>query len=333
MTDTYGTTSAGARQPETAKAPQSTSRRAKASADIQRLGYQPKASYRLDLDVFTMADLRRRSSKEKVRTTHRYEFHTLVCVTQGACTQVVDFKPISCAPGSLLALRPGQAHNFGHDDGWDGWIVLFRPEFLLPSTTATTVRRDLQLAIDLETLAEHVALRADELRTVTASIQQMRDDARLEAPLEDANALVRHQLLALLTRVGILQGRQQAKAPVSSPALQRFKRFQKLVEDRFKEWHQVAIYARQLGCTEKSLARAVAASAGTTAKAFIGARITLEAKRLLVHTTLPVATIADSLGFEEATNFGKFFKREAACTPAEFRRGQGAECLPAGSRS
>ena len=72
--------------------------------DIQRLGYQPQAPYQLDLEVFSVGDLRRRG-KEQVRVTHRYEFHTLVCVTQGTCTQMVDFKSISCEPGSLLVVQ------------------------------------------------------------------------------------------------------------------------------------------------------------------------------------------------------------------------------------
>ena len=101
---------------------------------IQRLGYRPKAAaYRFDTEAFTMADLRQRGSKEKVRTTHRYEFHMLVCVTRGACTQMVDFRPVHCASGSLLVLKPGQAHNFGHDEDWEGWIVLFRPEAVMPT--------------------------------------------------------------------------------------------------------------------------------------------------------------------------------------------------------
>lgn len=298
------------------------------STDPQRLGYRPQASYPLDLEVFTVADLRQRGSKEKVRTTHRYEFHTLVCVTQGVCTQVVDFKPVPCAPGSLLGLRPGHAHNFGHDEDWDGWIVLFRPEFVLPASTAP---RDLKFAVDLERLPEHLVLGGNELRTVTGSIEQMREDTKLDAPLDDVHALLRHQLHALLTRLSILQGRQQAQEPVISLALQRFKRFQRLVEERFAQWHQVADYASQLGYTEKSLARAVTASMGVTAKAFITARILLEAKRLLVHTDLSIVTIAEKLGFNEPTNFSKFFKREVDCTPAEFRRRQGAESSFPGS--
>lgn len=287
------------------------------NASLKRMGYLPRARYPLDLDVFTMADLRQRGGKEEVRTTHQYEFHTLVCVTEGTCTQVVDFEPIRCAPGSLLVLRPGQAHNFGREEDWDGWIVLFRPEFVLPIPSAA---RSLKLAIDLERLPAHLALLGKELLTVTRSIEQMRADAQLEAPLDDVNALLRHQLHGLLTRLSILQGRQQAQEPVMSPAMQRFKRFQQPVEEHFAQWHQVAEYADRLGYAEKSLTRAETASMGVTAKAFIAARIVLEAKRLLVHTDLPVAAIAEELGFDEATNFSKFFRREVDSTPAEFRR-------------
>lgn len=293
------------------------------STDIQRLGYRPEASYPLDLEVFSVAELRLRG-KEQVRVTHRYEFHTLVCVTQGTCTQMVDFKSIACAPGSLLVVRAGQAHNYGQEGDWDGWNVLFRPEFVLPVSTTS---HDLKLALDLERLPEHMVLSSQELRKATDLFQQMHEDtltdAFMGAPQEDVHALLRHQLHTLLTRLSILQGRRQAaQAPLVSPASQRFQRFQQLVDERFAEWHQVADYASQLGYTEKSLARAVAAGMGMTAKAFIAARINLEAKRLLVHTNIPVVTIAEKLGFDEPTNFSKFFKREAGCTPMEFRRRQ-----------
>lgn len=295
--------------------------RTKRGEDIHSLNYRPRAPYQLDLDIFSVADLRQRGSKEKVQATHRYEFHALVCVTQGTCTQMVDFEPIPCAPGSLLVLRPGQAHNYGQDEDWDGWNVLFRPEFILPVSTSP---RDLRTAVDLDRLPRHIVLSGDHLQAVTDSIQQMRKDTQFDAPSDDLHALLRHQLHALLMRLAILQGQQRAHEPVVSPALQRFKRFQQLVEENFARWHLVADYASHLGYTEKSLARAVEAAMGMNAKAFIAARVNLEAKRLLVHTDLSIASIADKLGFEEATNFSKFFKRETGCTPAEFRQRQRA---------
>ncbi|AKS17861.1 helix-turn-helix domain-containing protein [Xanthomonas campestris pv. campestris] len=299
-----------------------TTRRARAAAaqatsQILHLAYQPADPYRLDLEVFTVADLRTRATREEVQATHRYGFHTLLCVTHGECTQLVDFKAIACAPGSLLIVRPGQAHSYGVKDDWDGWNVIFRQEFVLP---AATTPGDLKLAFDLGTLPDHVLLDGDDLKRLTDVIAQMREDTLMLAPQEDVHALLRHQLHALLTRLSILHGRTQVRDVAVSAALRRFHRFQQLVEDRHAQWHQVADYADLLGCTEKSLARAVRSAMGTTAKTFIAARINLEAKRLLVHTSMPVAAIAEKLGFDEATNFNKFFRREVGCTPSDFRR-------------
>ncbi len=61
-----------------------------------------------------------------------------------------------------------------------------------------------------------------------------------------------------------------------------------------------------------------------SAKALLVGRIVLEAKRLLAHSAAPVAAIAADLGFEEATNFVKFFRRETGLTPGLFRERQAA---------
>ena len=84
------------------------------TADITRLGYTP-AGRKLDVEVFPFSDIVRRSEAAKVQATHRYDFHLLVLVTEGSPTQMVDFEPVQCAPGSVLVLRPGQVHSFGAD--------------------------------------------------------------------------------------------------------------------------------------------------------------------------------------------------------------------------
>jgi len=66
----------------------------------------------------------------------------------------------------------------------------------------------------------------------------------------------------------------------------------------------------------RTLNRACIDESGHTAKELIDTRITLEAKRLLTCTHLPIATIARNLGFSEPTNFGKCFAGVAAgCSP------------------
>ena len=288
----------------------------KNAAKVDQLAYRPSGR-ELDVEVFRFSDLRRRVGRAEILALYHYSFHTLICVTEGKVIQQLDFQPLACSAGSLLVVRPGQVHSFGSDQGWDGWMVLFRAEFL-PSETQTTA--DLLPALGLDRLPDHLPLAAADLHAVSEIITRMQLDAAIEAGARDVHALLGYQLCALLLRLTILQDRQVDDADMRSPAVQRFARFRRLVEQHYAGWHQLAAYAAALGCTEKSLTRAALEATGQSAKRVITARIALEAKRLLAHTDRPIYLIAERLGFEEATNFAKFFKRETACTPIGFRR-------------
>lgn len=298
------------------------------SPDIQRVGYRPSGDYRLDLEVFSIEELRRRVDSARLRAPQRIEFYQLICVSEGACVHTVDFKPVRCEPGTLLMLRPAQAQQFDAETGWNGWILIFRPEFLLPLKT-DGVLSDMKMTVDLEALPNALQLGEDEARVLASAIMQMHRDAALHAS-PDLHNLLRHQLYALLLRLKIFHGQQEARKGSTSATLTRFKRFQLLVERNFSKWHRVADYAKVIGCSEKSLNRAVSDTVGMTAKIFIASRINLEAKRLLAHTAMPVGLISDQIGFDEATNFVKFFKREVGCSPGDFRRRYAAS-LPGGT--
>lgn len=284
------------------------------ASEIQGLDYHPTQPG-MDVEIFSVSELRRRVGAKSLRHTRRYTFHLLLCVTRGRCTQMVDFERVRCAPGSLLILRPGQVHHLGRSLDWDGWMVLFRPEFLRS--------RDLQdgAGIRLEGLRGPLVLTDEEMHAVTEAIARMRKDSERTAPSTDLAALLRHQLHALLWRLLVAS---ENKKPSGSHAASspRFHAFQQLVEMHYVSWRHVSMYARRLGCSDKTLARTVAEATGMGAKAFIASRVCLEAKRLLTHTGHPVTEISAQLGFDEPTNFIKFFRREVGFTPIDFRKKQ-----------
>jgi AraC family transcriptional activator of pobA len=92
-----------------------------------------------------------------------------------------------------------------------------------------------------------------------------------------------------------------------------------LLENQFKELKQVNEYARQLNITPKRLHQVTTEVLDETPKAIIDGRVMLEAKRLLAHTTDTIKEIGFTLGFDEPTNFSKYFKNNAGETPVEFR--------------
>ena len=78
-------------------------------------------------------------------------------------------------------------------------------------------------------------------------------------------------------------------------------------------------YADALGVTARHLNQCVRAATGLTASETIQRRLHLEARRLLLESTLSVGAIAEALDFSDTPYFVRFFKRHAALTPGEFR--------------
>lgn len=285
--------------------------------DPPNLRFEPAAPYRLDIEICKISALRRRVRGHGLATAHRHTAHMLLCVTRGNCIQIVDFESTPCGAGTFLLLRPGQVHNLGRETGWDGWMLFFRSEF---------IRSDNDGAVELlgmpsSTKLPHVLLNANELRIASSTIARMHADAKSDLPRDTLDPLLRHQLSTLLLRVRAAEALHTSYNDPSDKIRCRFNRFARLVELHFSTRHQVAEYARELVCSENTLSRTTREIAGTSAKAYIVARTILESKRLLVHTTMTITAISEQLGFDEATNFVKFFKREVGCVPAEFRRG------------
>jgi AraC-like DNA-binding protein len=288
---------------------------------IAPIPYAPPSGYRLDLEVYPASELRRRARTVDLRSVERLQFHFIIHVSAGRYRHMVDFETHACTAGSVLVMQPGQVHRWGDIAGWDGWVLLFRPE-LLQSREATAPISELELFRSVEALPTHLRTTGPVGDAVTEAVGRMAADTSLAGPALALHALLRSQLHALLIRLHLAGSGGAPQASAEPMNLQRFRRFRAAVEREYPRWHAVAQYATHLGCSERSLTRATLEAADVNAKAFLVNRIVLEAKRLLAHTTLPVAAIADRLGFAEATNFVKFFRRETGMPPGEFRTRQ-----------
>jgi len=287
------------------------------SVEIEQVVFRPNTRPEIDLEVFMMSDLKKRVSAGHLQRHHRYDFHMLVCVNQGRCRPMVDFSQIECRTGSVVSVRPAQVHRFDAESRWDGWILLFRPQLLGSGSGGA------HFAVDLvETLPTHLVLQGQTWSLVGDALARMLADCRLDTPRPLLHQLLQSQLVAIVTRLHVFLHGQPRSADGPQRVSEHFRTFRSLVDAHFHEWHHVARYAHAMACSERTLARACLDAAGVGPKAFIAGRVTLEAKRLLAHTELPVGAVGARVGFDQATNFVKFFRGAEGCTPGEFRRRQ-----------
>ncbi len=277
--------------------------------------FTPPGGYQLGVEVIAAAELRARVARLKGRGFERIDFHCLLVVTSGTYTHTVDFETYKCTRGSVVQVQPGQVHRFGDEPGWAGWFVILRSD--LPTAGSGSMAAD--VASRTAALPAHLRTSGGTNEAVIEALERMardtveRGDARLK------NELLIAQFHSLIARLQLVHVAVAGHSAVDPRLAERYRYFFNTAEREFRRWHGAAPYAAELGYSVKSLDRATLAVAGVTTKEWLVARIVLEAQRLLAHTTLPVSAISQELGFDEATNFVKFFRRETGVTPGLFR--------------
>jgi AraC-like DNA-binding protein len=275
------------------------------SGEVVPVHYRPHDdSYRPAVEVLHATELRRRVSSDPGRGFERVDFQCVLFVRSGTYTHTIDFETHRCLAGSCLLIGPGQVHRFGTERHWDGWILIVGPHHV-PN--------------EIDRLPHHIRT-SDELAAALVELfDRMTADASSvidPAQLDDLLAL---QARVLVRRLFVGHADTDAAHVDDAMAISRFRDYRSAVDRHYRRWHLVAPYSRHVGCSTKSLNRACQAVSDVTAKRIIVERIILEAKRLLAHGTEPVAVISADLGFDEPTNFVKYFKRETGLTPTQFR--------------
>jgi AraC-like DNA-binding protein len=126
------------------------------------------------------------------------------------------------------------------------------------------------------------------------------------------------RLIITITRIGKLQYASETTAEDSRFDL--YRKFNLMVEANYKLKHEVQFYASALNKSPKTLSNVFAIHARKTPSQIIYERITLEAKRLLLYTNKSIKEIYLELGFDDASHFGRFFKRATGQTPSDFKK-------------
>lgn len=277
---------------------------------IAPISYQPPEGKAGEVETTTVSAMLRRAGAEAFVDVQRPEFHCLLLPTRGTVTHMLDFTDHTLTPGSVLWVRPGQVQRWGDLTAYDGWVLIFPAGLLDPATTELTQAGSTDgpcwwspedaAAAGVPALAREIAGLAG-------------DDG---VPRALRGPALTHLLAALLLRL-TAQASTRPGAPSGSEAWQAFR---ELLEAEHTRHHDVAWYAARLGWSTRTLARATRAATGRSPKELVDERVLLEARRLLAHSDLSVARVGEEVGFDDASNFGAWFRLRDGQTPAAFRR-------------
>ncbi|MEV4053504.1 helix-turn-helix domain-containing protein [Amycolatopsis sp. NPDC049688] len=275
---------------------------------IRPVRYEPPPGVTGEIELTSLARMRARGGPEEFVAPQRLGFDLLVTVESGHAVHTVDFTGHPLGPGDLLWVRAGQVQQWGAVEVIEGPVFLFTPSAI--DDTTWDLIRAAGVAMPNHWAGGTVAGTPAAAALTTALATAAAPDTNLrDAALARALAAA---LLLLVMAVPEGSGRRP-------PTHQAFVWFREELEKNFPTRHQVAEYAARLGYSARTLNRLARENTGLSAKQLIDERIVLEARRRLAHGRDPVARIAADLGFDDASNFSKFFRHRTGTTPAAFR--------------
>lgn len=287
------------------------------ATDIRKYAFRPSAQPQIE--VVPLEQLTAASSPYLV-VPHRTEFYHVFLFEDCHPTHTVDFNAIGIRPFSLLFIDKERVHQFDRLLKYTGCVLVFTDSFFC---TTDSDARFLRSSILFNGINDNGVLQPgkavfDNCMSICSQISsELQQETDAGQPFILKNYL--HNFLLLAEREKRKQGFSGSS---KGPDLEYAVLFKDLLDQHFTDKKQVSFYAGKLHVSEKRLGQATAKISGRTPKELISDRILLEAKRLLVHGSQSVKEIGFALGFEEPTNFIKFFRKLAGQTPALFRDSQ-----------
>lgn len=281
--------------------------------NIERYEFKPGLS--VEFEIIKLEELYR-SGRELLTVPHRTDFYHILWFWKDSNTHLVDFQPVEIQANTILFLGKHKIHQFENSSDQDGLAILFTDDFFCKTEEQTRLLHSTNLFNDLIAVSKVRVIGEDNmLKDVLASMEkELMQPSDLFKPDILRNLL--HNFLLLSERESREQNHSLARSDVDLDYVISFKG---LLETNYTKFKQVGTYAKQLYITEKRLNQATSKTLGKSPKQLIDERIVLESKRLLVYTKESVKEIGFKLGFEEPTNFVKYFKKHCLHTPTEFR--------------
>ncbi len=238
----------------------------------------------------------------KPTVPHKHDgYHELIILTGGSGTHRVNDQEYAVKPFDAFYLQPGSVHCWDFSQVPEGYVLLFREDFL--KQHLNTLNSLYKLPQKFEVASDHQLIPL--IETLYAS-------CKLE--LEE-DILAAHVNLILLHTLAMVK----EQIPASSSVAADFIQFKNLVNIHFLELRTVQDYAQLMNITVPRLNNICQQAAYTTALNVIKERIIVESKNLITHTSLTITEIAYKLNFSDASNFIKFFKAQTRLTPSAYR--------------
>lgn len=272
--------------------------------------YDFKGPHTFEFEIKDLTEITHKKP-EQTGVPHRANFYQIIWIDSHHTVQEVDFRKIKLLENQLLFVSKNQVVRFDTQSNYTGKIMLFTDVFFKRSEADATLLKETHL---FDPFNMNTVLEATPKMRVLLNLLEIEATSN---PFKFQEKMLYHLFNAFIIEAS--QNVHPNTSFVNNEDHTIALVFFDWVEQHFKTKNKVNDYLEVMPVSAKRLVKAIKKTTGKTPKQFLDDRMLLEAKRLLVYSDKSIKEIGFELGFEEPTNFSKFFRSQAHKSPAAFR--------------
>ncbi|MGC1242309.1 MAG: AraC family transcriptional regulator [Chryseosolibacter sp.] len=247
-----------------------------------------------------------------VNKPHKHDFYLIMYVTKGSGVHSIDFVDYEVEPNRMFLMTPGQVHTWELSDETEGFIIFFTRDFYQLRLTDNNL-------LDFPFFHSLVAsplIHIAEQEVVRFTLKQMK--LEYERSGQPDLRLIRAYLDLMLLEVAKYY--DVSKTVQTQASIYKLRKLEQLIDANFRTLKQASDYAELMNLAPTYLNSICKESLGKTLTELIHDRLLLEAKRMFAYSDLNINEVAARLSFSDVSYFIRWFKKQTAQTPEEFRQ-------------
>ncbi len=284
--------------------------------EIKEIRFKKENVLQAKFDIISFQDLLKKQPEDHSQFDfHKLSFYVIFLITEGSGKYNLNFQEYQYKKATLFTIRKDNIHKF-YKSKANGELIVFTKEFILDHSNKLEFSTMLMLFNEVLS-SPRIQLATKDFIELKALFQQIKDE---QNKINDqySEIVVKHLIQLIFTKLVRIKTKKNLHFERNS-ALAHFLNFQINIERHCFKNRKVNYYAEKMKLSSKTLNNVTQQIINKSAKSFINDLFIIRAKRLIINSSDPLTKIAFIVGFDEPTNFFKFFKKQVGISAREFR--------------
>lgn len=246
---------------------------------------------------------------------HKHNFYALLIIDSAQGEITVDNEKVTLNDAKAIIIKPRCINSIDINSQAVGKIIFFSEDFFSLRYNNNILNQFAFLNREAK-----VAIRLDELQQKRLSLflELLQEEYLLQK--NETQKVMRSYLNIFLFELERIYSPIGGVVKNRNSKQDKIQQFEELIEKNYLIKKLPSSYAAVLNVSANYLNKICKEETGQTAGDLIRRRITIEAQRLIHYTSYSINEIADQLGFENASYFITFFKKQTQKTPEQYRK-------------